>query len=71
MLPQVRPYRGQLVVATLALLGSAALGLAFPMVVRYLLDAAFVNRDREQLDRIALGLVVLFSIQAVLNYAQA
>ena len=41
------------------------------MVVRYLLDAAFVSRDRELLDRIALGLVALFTVQAVLNYAQA
>ena len=41
------------------------------MVVRYLLDAAFVNRDRALLDRIALGLVVLFCVQAVLNYVQA
>ena len=41
------------------------------MVVRYLLDAAFVNRDRALLDRIALGLVALFCVQAVLNYIQA
>jgi subfamily B ATP-binding cassette protein MsbA len=67
----VRPYRGQLVLATVALLGSAMIGLAFPMVVRYLLDAAFVNRDRGMLDAIALVLVGLFSIQAVLNFAQA
>ncbi|MDQ3427367.1 MAG: ABC transporter transmembrane domain-containing protein [Gemmatimonadota bacterium] len=60
-----------LALATLALVASAALALAFPMVVRYLLDAAFVNRDREMLDRIALWLVALFSVQAVLNYAQA
>jgi subfamily B ATP-binding cassette protein MsbA len=41
------------------------------MAVRYLLDAAFVNRDRALLDRIALGLVALFCVQAVLNYLQA
>jgi subfamily B ATP-binding cassette protein MsbA len=39
--------------------------------VRYLLDAAFVERNRAMLDRIAIGLVILFSIQAVLNYIQA
>ncbi|MGH7527158.1 MAG: ABC transporter ATP-binding protein, partial [Gemmatimonadales bacterium] len=59
------------VLATLALVASGLLGLAFPMVVRYLLDAAFVDRDRELLDRIALGLVALFTVQAGLNYAQA
>ncbi len=69
--PRVRPYRGILLLASLALVGSGALGLAFPMVVKYLLDAAFVNHDRALLDRIALGLVALFTVQAGLNYAQA
>jgi subfamily B ATP-binding cassette protein MsbA len=69
--PRVRPYRGLLLVATLALVLSSLASLAFPMAVRYLLDAAFVNRNRTLLDRIALGLVGLFSIQAVLNYTQA
>jgi ATP-binding cassette, subfamily B, bacterial MsbA len=71
LFPLVRPYRGMLALATLALLASGMLALAFPMVVRYLLDAAFVNRDREMLDRIALGLIAIFTAQAVLNYAQA
>jgi subfamily B ATP-binding cassette protein MsbA len=69
--PRVRPYRGLLLVATLALVLSSLASLAFPMVVRYLLDAAFVNRDRALLDRIALALVALFCVQAVLNYIQA
>jgi subfamily B ATP-binding cassette protein MsbA len=56
--------------ATLTLVFSALIGLAFPMVVRYLLDAAFIDRNRVILDRIAVGLVVLFTIQAALNYAQ-
>jgi subfamily B ATP-binding cassette protein MsbA len=33
-------------------------------------DAAFVRHDRTMLDRIALGLIILFAVQAVLNYAQ-
>jgi len=69
--PRVRPYRGMLAGATVALILSGLASLAFPMVVRYLLDAAFVNRDRALLDRIALGLVALFCFQAVLNYLQA
>jgi subfamily B ATP-binding cassette protein MsbA len=56
--------------ATVALVLSGLASLAIPMVVKYLLDAAFVNRDRELLDRIALGLVALFCFQAVLNYLQ-
>jgi subfamily B ATP-binding cassette protein MsbA len=59
-----------LALATLTLVASALIGLAFPMVVRYLLDAAFIDRNRVILDRIAVGLVVLFTIQAALNYVQ-
>ena len=69
--PRVKPYRGLLALATLARVASGMLALAFPMAVRYLLDAAFVDRDRALLDRIALGLVLIFTVQAVLNYAQA
>ena len=69
--PRVRPYRWQLVLATVALVSSGLLALAFPMAVRYLLDAAFVDRNRELLDRIAIGLVGIFTVQAALNYVQA
>jgi ATP-binding cassette, subfamily B, bacterial MsbA len=68
--PRVRPYRGGLALATLALLASAVIGLAFPQIVRYLLDAAFLRHDRGLLDRIGLLLLVLFAVQAGLNYVQ-
>ena len=70
LLPRLRPHGGALAVAGVALVVSAAAGLAFPQVVRYLLDAAFVTRDRTALDRIALGLLGLFALQGVLNFAQ-
>src|ERR687895_1304387 len=69
--PRVKPYRWPLALASLALVASGLLALAFPMAVRYLLDAAFVDRDRALLDRIALGLVAIFTVQAALNYVQA
>jgi subfamily B ATP-binding cassette protein MsbA len=68
--PRVRPYRAGLLIALLALIASAAIGLAFPLIVRELLDAAFLGHDRALLNRIALLLLLLFSIQAVLNYIQ-
>lgn len=49
---------------------SSLLALAFPLVVSTLLDAAFVKRDSVLLNRIALGLLVLFATTAVLNYIQ-
>jgi len=69
--PRVRPYRGALLLATLTLLASTAVTLAFPMAVGYLLDAAFTEGSRRLLDRVALALLGMFLLQALLNYAQA
>ena len=66
----MRPYRGRLAVAALCLLVAAAVGLAFPQVVRTLLDAAFQRHDRSLLDRVALGLVGLFALQGAMNFVQ-
>jgi subfamily B ATP-binding cassette protein MsbA len=69
--PRVRPYAGALGAAVVLLLASTAIGLAFPLVVRELLDAAFLQGDRGMLDRIALVLIGLFGLQALLNFAQS
>ncbi|MEP6591491.1 MAG: ABC transporter transmembrane domain-containing protein [Gemmatimonadota bacterium] len=68
--PRVRPYRGGLLIASVTLVLASVISLAFPLVVRYMLDAAFQQHDRALLDRIALGLLLLFATQAVLNYIQ-
>jgi subfamily B ATP-binding cassette protein MsbA len=70
LVPRLRPYRGRLALAALCLLIAAAVGLAFPLVVRYLLDAAFQSRDRRLLDRIAVGLIILFALQGLMNFVQ-
>jgi subfamily B ATP-binding cassette protein MsbA len=57
-------------VAAACLLVAAGVGLAFPQVVRHLLDAAFQARDRRLLDRIALGLIALFALQGLMNFVQ-
>ncbi|HYK83246.1 MAG TPA: ABC transporter transmembrane domain-containing protein [Gemmatimonadales bacterium] len=68
--PLIRPHRWRLAVATAGLLASAAIGLAFPQIVRGLLDAAFVRHDRALLDRIALVLLGLFAFQGLVNFTQ-
>jgi subfamily B ATP-binding cassette protein MsbA len=70
LLPRLRPYRARLALAAVCLLVAAAVGLAFPLVVRYLLDAAFQAHDRALLDRIALGLLGLFALQGAMNFVQ-
>ena len=70
LLPRLRPYAGRLAVCAFCLLVAAAVGLAFPQVVRHLLDAAFQQRDRALLDRIAIGLVLAFALQGAMNFIQ-
>ncbi len=69
--PRLRPYRGQLAGAAVLILLSSMVGLAFPLVVRELLDAAFLAGDAGLLNRIALGLMVLFAVQAFINFGQS
>ena len=70
LLLRMRPYRMQIALASVALLVSAGITLAFPLVVRYLLDAAFVRANAPALNRIALILVGLFAAQGLLNFGQ-
>jgi subfamily B ATP-binding cassette protein MsbA len=70
LIPRVRPYAGRLVVAAICLLVAASVSLAFPQIVRHLLDAAFERRDAALLDRIAGGLIALFLLQGAMNFVQ-
>ncbi|HUQ18722.1 MAG TPA: ABC transporter ATP-binding protein [Gemmatimonadaceae bacterium] len=68
--PRVRPHAPRLLAAFACLLLSVAIALAFPQIVRRLLDAAFVSGNAAQLNQIAVSLLALFALQAVLNYVQ-
>jgi subfamily B ATP-binding cassette protein MsbA len=70
LLPRVAPYRGRLALAFVFLVVAAVAGLVFPLVIGYLLDAAFELKDRGALDRIALALLGIFGVQAIANFAQ-
>ena len=69
--PRVGPYRTPLVLAGVLMLCSVGIGLAFPLVVRELLDAAFLAEDPAVLNRIANGLFLLFAVLAVINFSQS
>ncbi len=70
LLPRLRPYRGKLLLAFVCLVVAAAAGLVFPLVIGFLLDAAFELKDRGALDRIALVLLGIFAVQALMNFVQ-
>jgi subfamily B ATP-binding cassette protein MsbA len=68
LLSYARPYRVRLAVALFSLLIAGALGLAFPQVIRMLIDAAFVQRDSARLNQLALVLVGVFAAQAGFSF---
>ncbi|HSM05193.1 MAG TPA: ABC transporter transmembrane domain-containing protein [Longimicrobiales bacterium] len=69
--PRIAPYKGRIAAAALLILVSSAIGLVFPLMVRDLLDAAFLAGSATMLNRVALGLLALFGLQAVVNFAQS
>jgi subfamily B ATP-binding cassette protein MsbA len=66
----LRPYRGYMLAAVLALLGGAALGLVFPWIMQNLVDAVLARGEVAELNRITLVLVVTFLIRSVFYYIQ-
>jgi ATP-binding cassette, subfamily B, bacterial MsbA len=71
LLAYTKPYRARLAIALVSLLIASALGLAFPQVVRMLIDAAFVERDAGELNRLAIVLVGLFATQAAFSFLRS
>ena len=68
LLGYVRPYTKWMVVAIIALLISAGLGLILPLVVRSLVDLIIVEGDVPQLNRLALGLFAVFLVQSIASF---
>jgi subfamily B ATP-binding cassette protein MsbA len=63
------PYRGRLISALVAAMLGSLLWLAIPLGLRELIDAVFDQGDRQLLNMLTLGLIVLFVIQTVLGFA--
>lgn len=62
-------YRGKLAVAVALAVAAAAAGLVMPLGLRALLDGVLREADNRLLNRLALGLLVLFAARAGLGFA--
>ena len=67
----LKPYRGRMAWATLALLISTGLGLSFPMVIVRLLDSVTHAKNTGALNHLALLLVGIFLVQAAFSFVQS
>jgi subfamily B ATP-binding cassette protein MsbA len=70
MLAYLRPYRGYMTVAVIALVFGSALGLVFPWIMQNLVDAVLAQHNLAELNRITLILIATFLIRAVFYYFQ-
>jgi subfamily B ATP-binding cassette protein MsbA len=66
----VRPYRGRLVLALVAIFLGSLLGLAGPYTLQFLIDAVFKQSDRQLLNRITLILIAIFAAQSVIYFVR-
>ena len=71
LLSYTKPYRVRLAIALVSLFIASALGLAFPQLVRLLIDAAFVERDSARLNTVAVALVAVFAAQAGFSFLRS
>ncbi|MCB8933829.1 MAG: ABC transporter ATP-binding protein [Candidatus Promineofilum sp.] len=70
LLGYIRPYRLWLAAAVVALIISSLLGLVLPLVVRNLVDFVIVNKDFTNLNRVTIGLLVVFLLQSGFSFVQ-
>lgn len=64
----IKPYRVTFIIGLIFLLLSSAASLAFPALTGDLVDSANSPTLMEDIDRVALSLVILFAIQAIFSY---
>lgn len=70
LMDRLRPHGTLLAGAGICLLLGSAISLAFPLVVRFLVDSAFVESNLEQLNLFAMILLGLFAIKGLLSFAE-
>jgi len=66
-----KPYKGRLAIAALCLLVGSLTHLAFPYVLRILIDSAFIERDARQLNLMILSLVVVMVVGAAFDFVKS
>jgi len=71
LLGYLKPYRGRMAVAIVAMLLSAGLGLSFPLIIVRLLESVTRSRSLATLNSLALLLVGVFLAQAGFSFLQS
>lgn len=71
LLGYLKPYRGRMAVAFIALIFSAALSLVFPAVIGNVVDSVFSNGgDEGLLNQITLALLLVFALRSLTSVVE-
>jgi subfamily B ATP-binding cassette protein MsbA len=68
LLAYLRPYRGRMVIAFLALIATSLLSLVFPTVIQFVVDAVLLQGSIDLLNRVTVALLLVFLLQAVIQF---
>lgn len=71
LLAYLKPYRWRIALALAALIIGNLMGLAFPQLVRVLIDAAFIERNISKLNQTLLFIIALFGVQAIFGFVRS
>lgn len=68
LLGYVKPYRGRMILAGIALVAGTLSGLVMPLVVRNIVDVVFVEQNLDLLNRSTALLALVFLVQAFFSF---
>jgi subfamily B ATP-binding cassette protein MsbA len=70
LLRYVRPYKGKLVISTLAMIGVAAMTALSALIIKNVLDDEFIAGDRQLLLLIPAGIIAIYTLKGIFRYVR-
>jgi len=70
LLRYVRPYKGKLIVSTLAMIGVATMTALSALIIKNVLDDVFIAGDRQMLLMIPLVIIVIYILKGIFRYVR-
>jgi len=70
LLRYVRPYKGKLVISTLAMIGVAAMTALSALIIKNVLDDVFIAGDRRMLLLVPAAIIVIYIFKGIFRYVR-
>ena len=70
LLRYVRPYKGKLVISTLAMIGVAAMTAVSALIIKNVLDDVFIAGDRQMLLLIPAVIIAIYILKGIFRYVR-